>query len=292
MTRLGDPVLVGGLSYSGKTQLRLVLGAHPALSMTRRTYMWERFYGRFGDLRDPLNCERCLTAMCADAGVRQLEPDRGRVARDFEHLPRTYANLFALFHSHHAERLGARRWGDQLGFIELYADLIFESLPGARMVHMVRDPRERLCGAMRRSYPGWVGWETARWLRSVELARRNETRHAGRYLVLRYEELAADTRASALRVCDLIGESCAPEMEEAMDAVVFEEPGRRGEDALRFVDHHAAGELAGLGYGDASAARPRERTRALEWARAPVDRVGMTAWRVLKDRPLSKRVGS
>jgi len=123
------------------------------------------------------------------------------------------------------------------------------------------------------------------------LATRNEARHPGRYLVLHYEELATQTRASVGRVCEFIGERWSPEMGEAMGAVAFEDRGPQQRDAMRFVDRHASRELAGLGYGGASSTPPNERDRALGWARGPVDRVGMTAWRVLKDRPLSKRAG-
>src|SRR5688572_27430910 len=190
MSNANAPVFIGGLSGSGKTQLRMVVGAHPAISMTRRTYMWERYYRRFGDLRDPRHLDRCLSTMCVDPGVRQLAPDRARIEREFAGGPHRYALLFALFHRHHAERSGKQRWGDQLGFVERFADPIFESIPGACMVHMVRDPRERVVAGTRGVLLGKVGWETARWIRSAELARRNEHRYGASYLVVHYEDLA------------------------------------------------------------------------------------------------------
>src|SRR6266536_1371779 len=54
------PIYIAGLAHSAKTPLRAALAAHPDISMTRRTYMWGRFYGRFGDLTDERNAERCL----------------------------------------------------------------------------------------------------------------------------------------------------------------------------------------------------------------------------------------
>ena len=52
------PIFIGGLSFSGKTTLRLMLSSHPVIVLSRRTYMWQRFYGRYGDLRRPENLER------------------------------------------------------------------------------------------------------------------------------------------------------------------------------------------------------------------------------------------
>jgi hypothetical protein len=292
VTTLPAPIFIGGLSYSGKTELRRIIGAHPALCMTRRTYMWDRFYGRFGDLHRPGNAERCLRAMCADPNVQRLAPDAERIAGEFLTLPRTYANLFALVHSHHAERSGARRWGEQLGFVELFADAIFESDPNARMVHMVRDPRDRMCDATPRPWPGRVGWETARWQRSSELATRNERRYPHGYLVLRYEELAARTRATILQVCAFIDEDYTAEMERALRAVSFRPSRRAPHAAAHFVERHAARELRRLGYPGGSIVPAGGRVPVLVRPSQAVDRAGMTAWWLLKDRGASKRARS
>ena len=56
------PIFIGGLSQSGKTELRLALGAHPSIELTRHTDMWDRFYGRYGNLGRPRNLDRCLAA--------------------------------------------------------------------------------------------------------------------------------------------------------------------------------------------------------------------------------------
>jgi hypothetical protein len=70
------PIFIGGTSRSGKTLMRWMLSSHPRIVVTRRTEMWTRFYGRFGDLTEPANLERCLRAMLerrqiADLGTGQ-----------------------------------------------------------------------------------------------------------------------------------------------------------------------------------------------------------------------------
>lgn len=292
------PIFIGGLSGSGKTQLRMALGAHPAISLTRRTRMWDRFFGRFGDLRDPANLERCLATMLCDPGVQQLAPDERRVRQELADGPPTYAHLFALLHQHHAERAGSRRWGDQLGGIERFADPIFAAFPSARMVHMVRDPRGRPSPGRgrRRARTAKLGWELARWLRSVELATRNQRRHPDGYLIVRYEVLAHHPADTLEAVCSFIGERLLPPMADVVPGLRFDTgdapPAPAGAAAstpspadAAFVERYAGAALARFGYP-----RPRPRLTgrdrlAFGLATWPLNRAAMAASRAFGPRP-------
>jgi Sulfotransferase family len=290
------PIFIGGLSHTGKTQLRIALGAHPAISMTRRTYMWDRFYERFGGLEDPRHLERCLSAMLRDTGVRGLDPDPARIRREFLEGPLDYAHLFGLFHRHHAERMGKRRWGEQLGSVERYADQIFAGFPTARMIHMVRDPRDG--GAARR---GGAGWRTAMWLRSADLAERNRRRHGDRYRVVRYETLASRPSEIIRELCCFLQEWFVPEMEAALDAISFDPAG--GGDLgsaagswspseVAFVESYAGPRMPALGYpSTVRMLSPRERVE-LALVDRPLNRATAAAWRVLEGRSTDKRVRS
>lgn len=293
------PIFIGGLSYSGKTQLRMALGAHPEISMTRRTSLWDRFHGRFGDLGKPRNLDRCLFTMVADEGVRQLEPDPERIRSEFVQGPTTYARLFGLFHRQYADRRGKRRWGDQLGFVERFADHIFAAFPSARLIHMVRDPRTRYRAGMNTAgrTPGAVGWETAKWLRSADLAERNRGRYPGRYVVVRYEDLAARPVQTVRQVCAFLGEECLPSMERAIGKIAFDVGERTlGGDgtgtlaAIAFVDRYAGPRLRSFDYGPLPAwLSPRHDLffNLLDW---PLNRATMAAWSLLEKGPSTKRV--
>ena len=54
------PIFIAGPDRSGTTLMFALLASHPNLSMVRRTNMWRYFHGRYGDLGDPQNLERCL----------------------------------------------------------------------------------------------------------------------------------------------------------------------------------------------------------------------------------------
>ena len=276
------PVFLAGLAHSGKTPLRIALGRHPDLALSRKSALWTRFYNRFGDLSEPSRREACLATVLADHAVRSLAPDTEEIRRQFAAGPFEYARLFALIHRQHADALGKRRWGDQLGLIEAFAGPIFGHFPEARIVHMVRDPLER-SGDRIRPRPGAIGWETAKWTYSARLARDNATRFAGRYLVLHYEQLIDQPVGALDSVCAFIGETATDEMHESIVSVAPKGGGaglRRGQ--RRFVHRHADAYRRALGYdgGDTCGALSR-----------PVDRAALAAWRLTRQRTFDSRVG-
>jgi hypothetical protein len=214
------PIFIGGLDQSGKTPLRRMLSAHPDLLLTRRTYLWTRFYRRFGDLAHPDNLERCLAAILSQPSIQELQPDAGRIRDEFYTGPPTYARLFELFYHHNLERSGKRRWGEQLGLVERFADVIFAAYPDAKMIHMIRDPRDVAANLQREKTQSGEkrGWSTARWRYSVQLALRNLNRYPEQYTVIRYEDLMQDTENTLRAVCVFLKEEYCLEMLQVFQA--------------------------------------------------------------------------
>jgi hypothetical protein len=203
-----EPILLGGLSFSGKTPLRIVLASHPNICMTRRTRMWTKYYGRYGNMNNRADFERCLNALLQNKHIALLGTDPERIRQEFWEGEPGYARLFGLIHMQYAERNGKPRWGDQLGSIERYADELFDAFPRARMIHMIRDPRSRYAASLQSSGNKRIklGRETMRWLESVKLLQRNQHRYPGRYLGVRYEQLLAEPEQTVKEICAFINE--------------------------------------------------------------------------------------
>jgi hypothetical protein len=267
--------------------------------------MWTRFYDRYGDLGRPVNFERCLSAMLAHKPVKALRPDPGRIREEFREGAPTYARLFALFHQHYAEQLGRPRWGDQLGFVEHYADVIFAAYPDARMIHTLRDPRDRyaasIAGSRRR--PGALGAATARWLHSAALARRNQQRYPDRYKVVRFETLVSRFEETLRDICAFLGEEFVSSMLTLEGALRFGDasddgwdgapdpgaaPDGQGETTgadlsgreIAFIQAEARHDMAAFGYEPAPvrlSLPERLLFHTVDW---PVNLAGMVAWRV------------
>lgn len=269
-----DPVLLGGLAYSGKTQLRIALGAHDALSMTRRTRLWD-LCDRFGERVDGHDLERCLDAVFDRPGVQALDVERAAVRRRLGTGPWSCAEVIGAVHAEHAHRQGKRRWGDQMKGVERHADIVLDTFPAARVVHLVRDPRRVADGG---SFG--VGPYTARWLESARLAVRNRERYPRNYLVVRYEDLARDPAATVALVLAFVGEARTDAVDRAVSALRFgaSPAGTQPEARARFVDRYAQRELRALGYSS-PAPWVRRRARAADVPAWAVNRIGMVAAR-------------
>lgn len=210
----GAPILVTGPDRSGTSLMYALLASHSNISMSRRTNMWRWFYGKYGDLSRPADFEACLETMLRYERMQPLQPDEDRIRREFGQGEPSYGRLFALFHEHLAERRGKGRWGDKSLHTEHHADQVFREFPSARMVHMMRDPRDRYASILKRydRPQRGVAPATGRWLASTWVAGRNVRRYPDRYMVVRYEDLAARTVETLEAVCSFLGEPYEPSM--------------------------------------------------------------------------------
>ncbi|HEX6654649.1 MAG TPA: sulfotransferase [Candidatus Limnocylindria bacterium] len=222
------PIFVAGLDRTGTSLIYALLASHPRLAMTRRMNWWSYFYDRFGDLQDDRNLDRCLETMSRYRRHQRLAPDFARLRADFVAGERSYGRLLELLERQHADRIGRPRWGDKSLHTERYAGRVFGSFPDARILHMIRDPRDRYASVIKRwkqQARAGAGGATAAWLASVALAQENERRYAGRYRMLRYEDLASDPEATLRAVCAFIGEEYEPRMLLMEDAQDFRDTG-------------------------------------------------------------------
>jgi Sulfotransferase family len=209
------PIYVGGATRSGKTLMRWLLSSHSRLAVSRRAEMWPRFYARYGDLAQPGNLELCLQAMLARPQVAALVTDPAQIREDFVRGSATYGRLFALVQEQFAAQSGKPRWGDQSGRIEAFAEPVLAAYPEAKILHLIRDPRDRHEAVAARDgplRPGAAGQSAASWLRSARLARHNASRWPDNYRVVRYETLVSRPEETVEEVCAFLGEGFEPAM--------------------------------------------------------------------------------
>ena len=221
------PIFIGGLERSGTSLIYALLASHPNIAMTRRTNLWTYFYNQYGDLGRRDNFERCLNAMLHYKRLVVLKPDPERLRQEFWQGKPTYGRLFALLEQQYADRVGKSRWGDKSLNTERYADPIFAAYPSAKIVHMIRDPRDRYASALTRwkVSRGGIGAATAMWLSSTKLAERHRQRHPDHYLIVRYETLAREPEKTLREICTFIDEDYTPTMLSLKGAEVFRDEG-------------------------------------------------------------------
>jgi len=217
------PIFLGGLDRTGKTLLRLMLTSHSNIAITRRTYMWSKFSNNFGDLKQEMNFNRCLNAMLRSKSIQYLDPEEGAIRHEFSQGEATYPRLFAIIQWQFAQKMEKKRWGDQMGMIEQYADEIFSAYPQAKIIHMIRDPRERYLEKYtgNKTKPGKFGWETEYWLKSIRIAHQNIERYPGQYKIIQFERFMSDPETALSGVCNFIEETYEPGMITMENALRF-----------------------------------------------------------------------
>lgn len=296
------PVFVAGPERSGTSLLYALLGSHPDIAMTRRTNLWRYVYGQYGDLSDPAQLDRCLATLRRYKRLTVLDLDFDDLRESFLDGPATYPRLFELIGRQVADREGKPRWGDKSLLTERFAELIVDAYPGARILHMVRDPRDRFASVQARwgRRLGGVGAGTAEWVDSARLAMENERRLPDSYRALRYEDLVTAPERTLRDVCAFIDAPWSEDMLSMDGADSFREEGGNSsygsrtpgtispdsvgrhrevlsERQIDFIHLMAAEPMQRLGY------RPSAPTRAhgrwLGPGGHPLDLVRFHAWR-------------
>lgn len=192
---MSDPniVFVYGALRSGTTLFRLILDTHPALHNPGEADFLFDFLQP--DPGHPTGWRYDRTGLAAHRIFRakgiDLDPDldgldllRDMIARLADQAP---DKVLTLNLHRHAARMA-------------------EILPGARVIHMLRDPRDvaRSCVGM-----GWAGISyhgVNSWLRTEQdWARAAPRLAADRVLTLRYEDLMRDIEAELRKICTFLG---------------------------------------------------------------------------------------
>jgi Sulfotransferase family len=267
---------VVGVGRSGTTLLRMMLDAHPQLTIPPETHfapgLIERAHEGAG--ADTLVDEIVGARVWADFGI-QAERLRERATALEEGGA---AAVLRAFYGLCAEREGKRRWGDKTPIYVRSMRLIGGELPEARFVHLIRDGRDVVLSRRARGMgAGKPIADTAdRWRRRIEEARTQARRLRGRYLELRYEDLVARPEPQLRRVCELI--------ELDYDAAMLDYHERAGERLAELGDLPAEGdrrERAGAERqaSHALAASPPTSARTGAWRErmSPADRAEFEA---------------
>lgn len=234
VARNTDPIFVTGPDRSGTTLMFALLASHPSISMTRRTNMWRWFDGQFGLLADPANLDALIATLGRYKRLGDVAIDADRIKSIVGDAP-TYGEVFDAVLRDHARSAGKDRWGDKSLHTEHHADRLFSEFPDARVIHMMRDPRDRHASIVNR-YDGVgrpsVAASSMRWLRSTRAGLRNVKRYEDRYLIVRYEDLAAEPLATLEAVCAFLGE----DVDEAMLSMGGAPEHARGNSSFGTID--------------------------------------------------------
>ncbi|KAA0274947.1 MAG: sulfotransferase, partial [Acidobacteria bacterium] len=213
--RLPAPFVVG-VNRSGTTLLRMMLDAHPELTIPPETHFIPEVIRRANHENTRRRLIRSITRhpRWGDFGL----DESALRARAKQVRPLTAAGAIRCFYELYAAEQGKPRWGDKTPRYMRAMPRIARALPEARFVHLIRDGRDVALSQRERAIGGEATTMTAmaeRWQRRIIAAREGATEiRAGTYLEIRYEDLVGDTEATLRLICELVELDFDPAMLE------------------------------------------------------------------------------
>ncbi|MGI8460930.1 MAG: sulfotransferase family protein [Solirubrobacterales bacterium] len=203
-----DPLIpapfVVGVGRSGTTMLRLMLDAHPELTIPPETHFLPDLIAAFDTaeatpetIHDRLVEDRRWSDFHLDSAALL---GRLEAVEPFEVGP-ALRTLYELY----AEKEGKPRWGDKTpNYVDRMGE-IEKVLPEARFIHLIRDGRDVAMSRIKRSLknPPPMQRVARNWKRRIRRAQ-NSGSKLNHYLELRYEDLVLDTEGTLRTICDFI----------------------------------------------------------------------------------------
>lgn len=231
-----NPIFIGGHRRSGTTLFISLLDNHPQLA----TFPVDSgfFYAYFPQYEDPKysNEDRIkrVVEFCYrnfEEQVEKLDPVK-KCSFPFDRLYNSFemkassgtftskemlAAMLAAFQEVSGDNgsVSNKRWAEKTTSSEIYAKYIFDWFPGAQFIHIIRDPKDNYASLK----SGWSvrykhrNDDSRYMLQSMvdrgklgmELAKYNARRYGeNSYLIIRYEDLVADTKATMKKICDFL----------------------------------------------------------------------------------------
>jgi sulfotransferase family protein len=219
---MGTPVFVGGINRSGTTLMARILGSNSALAVPPSEFL---FFGRgaASEPADRAEFERRLAEILTWPRVREWGLDERDVLERSRTLPATARSLFLLPLEAYRGLAGKSRVGEKSVLNEFRVDAFEAWFGDYRLVHMIREPIATYASGHRskpRSVRQAIRWGRV-WAASAAIGLRRARSDPGRHKLVRYEELAAQPRATIAAVCEFAG--LEPEEEAMLGLAAYEQ---------------------------------------------------------------------
>ena len=226
VTRAEPPFFLVGNPRSGTKMLRELLNKSPHVWISDiETDFIPEFtatIGRFGDLRDRQNFDRCAEALSRTRAFwywtrRGITIDRERwygacASYDWAGV------LEGLYHCVHDGEIANPSlpwneilWGDKTPAYMMHVPLLSGVFPHARFVHLVRDPRDCALSA-EQAWGSTPVRYAQRWADRIRMCRAaGRELGPGRYTEVRYEDLISNVTATLGRIFGFLGVPTPPD---------------------------------------------------------------------------------
>jgi hypothetical protein len=191
-----------------------MLNRHPDIAICRETVFFHYVYRRrrtFGSLSELGNRRRLVKEYLSTQRIRVMQMDSQALEATLVREGTSYPAFFAALLRFYAKAHGKRRCGEKTPRHALFTETLCQWYPSARIIHLLRDPRDVVASLVRMPWADHnVLGNTRLWLRCNLAARRS--RHRLQYMAVRYEDLVTSPEQELSRVCAFLGEEYSPAM--------------------------------------------------------------------------------
>ncbi len=216
------PIFLLGTERSGSNLLRLLLDAHPRIAVPHPPHVVRYFTpleAGYGDLGDDRNLRALVDDILRLVRVHinpwNLPLDAERLVREAQ--PRSVFGVYCALQDQYLASTEKARWGCKSTFMIDHVADILARYPDARLILLVRDPRDVAASSRQSVFSTFHPRKTAHLWRGHQetgLAWADRLGGTGRenLRILRYEDLVAAPDAELRALCAWLGEDFAPEM--------------------------------------------------------------------------------
>jgi hypothetical protein len=206
------PIFIIGTERSGSNLLRLILNTHSQIAAPHPPHFMAYFGHRqnhYGDLEIDANFERLLDDLLAHAKGHihpwPFELRRSEV-EGLIHRRNVFAASYA-FYDLYAMKMGKPIWACKSTFMIDYCECILANFPRAKLIWLVRDPRDVALSSTKSVFNPYHPYYTAKlWRRQQETGLKLELELPdSNFRRVHYEDLVREPTQKVQEICNFVG---------------------------------------------------------------------------------------
>ncbi|AMM41430.1 protein-tyrosine sulfotransferase [Candidatus Desulfofervidus auxilii] len=214
---MDEPIFIVGVPRSGTTLLRMMLNSHSRIAIAPETHFFRLFWAnrhKYGDLNKDNNFQKLWNDLtkCKYFGDLKLKNVQ-EIYEDLFNGKRSYKAIFTKLIKEYAKQHNKTRWGEKTpGHLE-YVKTILSFYPHAKMIHIIRDPRDVALSLKKVPWGSRDVFPIARfWKRYINIPKKMKVIHSYSYLEIRYEDLVRSPEETLKVICNFINEKVEKNM--------------------------------------------------------------------------------